>query len=394
MRFMRLRSGSMAGLAVTTLAYALGCNGAPDPNGDRTAKAAATVQNGTAFVPTSSGSPSVTAAAPVAPSAPSTYLYAANMRDGTVSTFIVDPATGKVSKTGQAAVAGQGTHGLAVSPAGDAVYAANLVSNDVAVLGFDYATGQVTSATAPVMAGGNPSTIALDKSGSFAYTTALGAGLQQWKVDKATHALTAVGQPIPCGTNPAYCTVWGSNLYVANSGSNDVSVFSLDAGDGTLVQVIGSPFAAGTSPAALAVSPSGSYLYCANLGSNDVTVFNVKLGALTKVATVPVGTQPTSIAIDPTGKLALVANYGSENIQVFKVDAAAGTLTSASTLDAKGTGVVGVAFDVSGKYAFAAMQTAGTVGSFTVDLAGGRITQVGGGVASGGGPVWVSASPR
>jgi DNA-binding beta-propeller fold protein YncE len=56
-----------------------------------------------------------------------------------------------------------------------------------------------------------------------------------------------------CGTDDATVDLRGSFLYVANGGSNDVSVFSINGANGALTEMSGSPFAAGTVPECVAI---------------------------------------------------------------------------------------------------------------------------------------------
>src|SRR3954470_16697974 len=67
----------------------------------------------------------------------------------------------------------------------------------------------------------------------------------------------------PSGT-PAPTTV----AFIANSGSNNVSVFTMSTSTGALTEIPGSPFPTGTQPLALAVA-LGKFLYVANAGSNS-----------------------------------------------------------------------------------------------------------------------------
>ncbi len=62
-------------------------------------------------------------------------------------------------------------------------------------------------------------------------------------------------------------------VYAANNGSNNVSAFSVTPSTGALAPVTGSPYAAGTSPAAIAADPRGKFVYVANVGSNNVSAY-------------------------------------------------------------------------------------------------------------------------
>ncbi len=56
-------------------------------------------------------------------------------------------------------------------------------------------------------------------------------------------------------------------VYVANTGSNNISAYKLDPNSGALSAVAGSPFSAGTNPSALRTDSTGTFLYSANQGS-------------------------------------------------------------------------------------------------------------------------------
>src|SRR6266705_2232105 len=94
-------------------------------------------------------------------------------------------------------------------------------------------------------------------------------------------------------------------VYVANFGTNDISVYSVDA-TGALTP-IGS-VAAGLFPGSVAVDPSGKFVYVANRGTFDsggtVSAYTIgPTGALSPIgAPVPAGRFPESVAVDPTGK--------------------------------------------------------------------------------------------
>src|SRR6266849_10761025 len=94
-------------------------------------------------------------------------------------------------------------------------------------------------------------------------------------------------------------------VYAANNGSNNVSAFSVTPSTGALAPVTGSPYAAGTSPAAIAADPRGKFVYVANVGSNNVSAYatDPASGALATVPGSPFSTGifPTSVTVDPSG---------------------------------------------------------------------------------------------
>ena len=90
--------------------------------------------------------------------------------------------------------------------------------------------------------------------------------------------------------------------YVANLNDHTISGFSVNTSTGSLTPIPGSPFAAGNTPWAMAVEPSGTFAYAANVGGNDVTRYRINgsTGALSPVAgsPFPAGTNPMCIAND------------------------------------------------------------------------------------------------
>ncbi len=88
---------------------------------------------------------------------------------------------------------------------------------------------------------------------------------------------------------------------MAGSGSSSVLAYAIDATPGALTSVAGSPFAAGNSPACVAVNPAGTFVYVVNNGANNVSAYTVDptTGALTPITGSPfaAGTSPQSVAV-------------------------------------------------------------------------------------------------
>ncbi len=90
-------------------------------------------------------------------------------------------------------------------------------------------------------------------------------------------------------------------LYAANTASNDISAYIIDASSGALGAVNGSPFATGgIGPSALAVDATTTVLYVSEQGSHDIATFGiVSSGALKPVTGSPfsVATSAQAIAL-------------------------------------------------------------------------------------------------
>ena len=87
-----------------------------------------------------------------------------------------------------------------------------------------------------------------------------------------------------------------SYAYTTNSASNSISSYSVSAsGSLSLLNVLGAPTAAGSTPIDMALSAGSHYLYTLNDGNGTVTGFRVESdGSLTSVGTiggVPAGAQ-------------------------------------------------------------------------------------------------------
>jgi 6-phosphogluconolactonase len=120
--------------------------------------------------------------------------------------------------------------------------------------------------------------------------------------------------------------------YVANFGSNNISTYAINASDGALKQVKGSPFAAGTGPTGLVIDPKGKFAYIPNHGSENVSAYTIDAtsGALKPVTGSPfaAGYEPYFGAMDPSGKFLYVADNGSNNVSGYTVDAKSGALSA------------------------------------------------------------------
>jgi YVTN family beta-propeller protein len=82
------------------------------------------------------------------------------------------------------------------------------------------------------------------------------------------------------------------------------------------------------------VDPAGKFAYVTNFGSNDVSMYTIDAttGVLTPTGTIPTELSPTSIAIHPSGKFAYVTNSGSNSVSMYSIDSATGTLTLIGTI--------------------------------------------------------------
>lgn len=96
-----------------------------------------------------------------------------------------------------------------------------------------------------------------------------------------------------------------NKIYVANSGSNNVSV--IDGATNSVVATIADPKA--VAPVAVAVNPVTDTIYVANSQSNNLTVINGATNSVT--ATIPLATSPSGLDVDPQTNFIYIANAGN-----------------------------------------------------------------------------------
>lgn len=148
-----------------------------------------------------------------------------------------------------------------------------------------------------------------------------------------TGQLTPVpGSPFSAGTQPAaVLTDSACNfLFVASKGSNSISVFSVNLSSGLLTSVPGSPFPAGAAPVALAIGDG--FLFAANSASNNVSVYRISSGAGTGTFLTQVPVSPFSAGFSPSALVyrsptLYVANSGSGDVSAFTTALDTGRLT-------------------------------------------------------------------
>jgi YVTN family beta-propeller protein len=123
------------------------------------------------------------------------------------------------------------------------------------------------------------------------------------------------------GTAPYGVAVVGNIAYVANQGTNTVTVLDTSSGGApTLVRTI----TVGSGPAGLVASPDGSKVYVANQNSGTVSVIRTSDNsvvdinpATTTVDSIKVGSQPQFLAVNTAGSRLYVTNFGSNTVSVI-----------------------------------------------------------------------------
>ena len=290
---------------------------------------------------------------------------------GGISAYTVN-SDGTLKVAGTITPAGPTPIGMATDSAGKFLFVANQGSFDLTQPGAQpgsisvfsisgtslsaVAGSPFSTETAGATIGTGPVSVAVSTSGNYLYVANQFANTVASFQISSSGALTplntysvgnspsAVYLSVAQGTVPA-----GLFLYVANTGSNNVSAFSVcdapnafgcSTPNGVLAQVTGSPFPAQLGPVAIAMDPTAPFLYVADRQSNQISQYSWSsgTGALTplSVPIISAAGQPVSLAIragtvvTSTTTVGIdylyVANFNGSSISIYSLNTTNGGL--------------------------------------------------------------------
>jgi 6-phosphogluconolactonase len=298
-----------------------------------------------------------------------TRLYSANETDrvgdkkeGTVSAFAVDPATGKLNPLNTVHSGGAGPTFVSIHPSGRFALVANYFGGSVAVLPIreDGRLGAATDVQAdegklgPTKATSAPKgsfafsghdrthahMMQADPSGRFVLHVDLALDrIFSWKFDEKKGTL-APNDPasvsLPAGDGPRHFHFHpnGKWLYSIQEEGSTVVLFDYDADTGRLasrqtISTLPRGFAGSNFCSGILVSSDGHFVYAGNRLHDTIGIFAVGAkGDLTYVGEEWTrGNYPRSFNFDPTGQFLYCCNQRGDNIAVFRVDRKAGGLS-------------------------------------------------------------------
>ncbi|WP_264992697.1 protein kinase domain-containing protein, partial [Mycobacterium montefiorense] len=111
----------------------------------------------------------------------------------------------------------------------------------------------------------------------------------------------------------------GHSVYVANTGSNSVSVVD------TTSRTVTATIAVGRHPVGVAVDPSTRTVYVTNFDDASVSVIDITSSKV--IARVEVGTHPGGVAVDPDARIAYVTSGDNASVSVIDTTTHAVTAT-------------------------------------------------------------------
>jgi len=277
---------------------------------------------------------------PMAVSPDKRVLYAAlRSQPFRVASFAIDPASGKLKKLGEAALADSMAN-IDTDRSGRWLFAASYGGNKITVNAIDK-DGLVGAVQQLIPTKPNAHAIHVDAANRFVLATSLGGdNLSSWRFDAATGQLSP-NEPALIATGaksgPRHF-VWDTaqrRLYLLCELDASLYVFDFDAARGSLREVqrtsalppgfTGKPWAAD-----LHLAPDGRHLYASERTTSTITTYAVDAasGQLKTQSQVPTEQTPRGFAIDPSGRYLIASGQASHAIAVYAIDAGSGALTA------------------------------------------------------------------
>jgi|GEM_PF-372156 len=305
------------------------------------------------------------------------YAFVTNRGENTVSSFVIEAATGRMKFVSKATTGNYPT-GVAVDPRGQFAYVANNFSHDVSQYRIqpDGSLTPITGKTVPT--GLNPWAITVEPNSKYVYVTNDGEGTTGQYLIGGKGELTEIGKRISTGgTSPRSITAdpSGRFLYAANMNSDNVAQYEIQS-DGTLV-ASAKPILTGDAPQSIVIDATGKFAYVANNFSHSVSAYAVDAkGILSRItcaavcaandpASFATGNYPWAVATPVTGKFLYVTNDGDGTVSQFTISAT-GQLSTITTAIGTGTSPRSLIVDPSGTYAYAANINSDDVSLYTI----------------------------
>ena len=277
-------------------------------------------------------------------------------RSGSVRSFTIDAATGKLSAISVQSTQGADPCHLAIDATGRVLAVANYTGGNFVLL--PVTDGQL----APPMAvlaglstrsgpnkarqnGPHAHAVVFDPTNQFLVGADL--GLDRLFVSRVnpsaarSEAAAPTGVAVAPGAGPRHFAFHpnGRLAYSINELDSTVTSFSWDAKSGTLtagksVSTLPAEGHPNSSTAEIAVHPTGRFLYGSNRGHDSIAAFAIQQdGGLTLIEHEPTrGQTPRNFTIDPTGRWLIAANQRTGNLAVFSIDQKTGALAPVGPL--------------------------------------------------------------
>jgi DNA-binding beta-propeller fold protein YncE len=281
--------------------------------------------------------------------APSRTLYVTNA-GGNVAAFVISPV-GVPTPLDVVTNVGTILRGIAIAPDGRSAYVLDGGASTITAFAIDE-LGRLTRIGTPVETDPSapgpfppcsldvtspcPFGLAVAPSGRRLYVANVGSNTVSVFNIHPNGELGRLGSPVPAGgIGPRGLAISpdGRRLYVTHRNTDTIGVFAID--ESGLIEPFGQPVRlpgctpSGTppqpqcSPMWASITPDGHWLYTTNQASGDLSTFAVGPdGGLTAVGTrVPVGRRPEGIAITPDGRFFYASVIDENALKAFAISA-------------------------------------------------------------------------
>jgi 6-phosphogluconolactonase len=276
---------------------------------------------------------------PLAISPDKRVLYAAlRSQPFRVVSFAIDPASGRLKKLGEAALADSMAN-IDVDRSGRWLFAASYGGHKITVNAIDK-DGKVGAVQQLIATRPNAHAIHADAANRYVLATSLGGdNLSSWRFDAATGVLSANEPALttsPPQSGPRHF-VWDAaqrRLYLLGELDASLAVYDYDAARGTLreqqrTSALPPGFAGKPWAADLHLAPDGRHLYASERTTSTIAVYEVDPanGWLKALGHVPTEKTPRGFAIDPSGRYLVASGQESHALAVYAIDKTSGALT-------------------------------------------------------------------
>jgi 6-phosphogluconolactonase len=286
-------------------------------------------------------------------------------KEGAVSAFAINRATGALSKLNDAPSGGAGATYLWLDAPSSTLLVANFGGGSASSIAVR-ADGSLGALVSTIKATGSgphrrqtsphAHSVAVDPSGRYALVPDLGADrVFIYELDRASHALaplppikdhsaasamndTVRGFVAPPGSGPRHLVFSndGRFVWLLNELTASVTTLRWDGRNGLLseaqsLQTSSEAFSGTRSGAEIALRPDGRVVYAEDRGEGTLVAYRVnpETGELSFLQRIASGGQlPWGMAIHRSGRWLLVAHPRSNTVNVFSIDPTSGMLSS------------------------------------------------------------------
>lgn len=267
------------------------------------------------------------------------FAFTANSGSSNLTGYRVDVDTGDLTPV-ETQVLPAGDYSLGMHPSGEVLYVAANSSARLEAFSIDGVTGQLTPIGAALNTAADPADLDVSPDGDYLILTHRSiAQIDSYALDPISRVPSfdssydlAPGTPLAAGLA---ISPFGNHVYAVFSNLNLLGHFVAEEGTGAL-SLIGTGLAAfpDVAPSAVTVHPNGRNVYVLNTGSTNLTRYSVALdtGALTREESFALPHAASDFTIEPGGRYAYLVDDTNHSCARLELDPVTGVVSSSSTV--------------------------------------------------------------